>query len=295
MTTIRNFGADDIEFALELVRIAGWNQVRQDIVRTLSLDPDGSFLAEIDGRRAGIATTTSFGRLGWIAFMIVHPDFRGQGLAKLLMTKSIEYLKEKGILSIKLDATPMGFPVYKKMGFVEECRLSRVEVKCVNEYAFVNEHTFVSESAPPGKVFKLKDKKAMKDRIVEYDGRHFGYCRKEMIRMLLEEETSKCFCYADNDGIRGYLAMRPGRIAWYVGPWIADSAEIAEDLIIGAIGDVKGQIAFIDIFQNNTACGGIVEKFGFTFQRELIRMYLGENITSNDPGKVYGIFGPEKG
>lgn len=274
---------------MELVKIAGWNQVRQDIVRTLSLDPNGSFLAEIDGREAGIATTTSFGRLGWIAFMIVHPDYRGKGLAKLLMTEAVDYLKGKGVLSVKLDATPMGFSVYEKMGFTEECRLSRMEAKRVNE------PTSVDGRALPENIFEFKNGKEIKDKIVLYDGRHFNYDRKEMTGMLLGEDAVKCFYCADKDGIRGYLAMRPGRIAWYAGPWVADSAEIAESLLVRALGETSGRTVFVDLFRDNVACGRTLERYGFVFQRELIRMYLGENITTNAPEKVYGIFGPEKG
>ena len=126
---VRSLTVTDLSFAEELSQLAGWNQTHQDWRRLLDYEPDGCFLADLEGRPAGTVTTTSYGTtLGWIGMMLVHPESRRQGVATALMQQSLNYLREKGVACIKLDATPAGQPVYERLGFTAEWEFCRWEL-----------------------------------------------------------------------------------------------------------------------------------------------------------------------
>src|SRR5258706_11710604 len=118
----------DLAFACELNALAGWNQTEKDWRGYLEFEPNGCFLAEAEGRRAGTATTIRYGdRFGWIGMVLVHPDFRRFGIGTKLLRAAIDYLQGCGVAAVKLDATPMGKRVYEPPGFVDEYEMSRYD------------------------------------------------------------------------------------------------------------------------------------------------------------------------
>src|SRR3954469_22141695 len=126
--TLRYLTGADISFADSLRASAGWNQTPGDWQRFIELSPRGCLLAECEGRPVATATTINYGReLGWIGMMLVHPDFRRRGIARVLMQHSIEILQSAGVKSIKLDATPAGREVYLRIGFKDEFTLTRYQ------------------------------------------------------------------------------------------------------------------------------------------------------------------------
>src|SRR5438128_8489540 len=126
--TIRLLTEGDLGFADELRRLAGWNQTLPDWRRFLALSPDGCFLASCEGASAGVATTTIYGReLAWIGTVLVHPDYRRAGFGRALVQQCLDYLRGRGISTIKLDATPLGQKVYEPLGFRVETTFTRWE------------------------------------------------------------------------------------------------------------------------------------------------------------------------
>ncbi|MCM3163199.1 GNAT family N-acetyltransferase [Metabacillus litoralis] len=63
--------------------------------------------------------TNKTGKKGYIANMYTKENYRGQGIAKNLLSKLVEDVKLSGISKIWLGASEMGRPVYKKFGFKE--------------------------------------------------------------------------------------------------------------------------------------------------------------------------------
>jgi hypothetical protein len=61
---------------------------------------------------------------GLIGIVLVDKQMRGKGIGRMLMTDIINRLDH--IESIKLDATPAGLPLYRKLGFNEEYSLYRM-------------------------------------------------------------------------------------------------------------------------------------------------------------------------
>jgi GNAT superfamily N-acetyltransferase len=74
----------------------------------------------------GTVTTRAYGRtLGWIGMMVVTPAARHQGVGRALMDMALRHLREAGIPTVKLDATPAGRPLYESLGFSAEACMER--------------------------------------------------------------------------------------------------------------------------------------------------------------------------
>jgi hypothetical protein len=56
-----------------------------------------------------------------------------------------------------------------------------------------------------------------------------------------------------------------------------------------------GRPLFVDVPQPNAAAPALAARFGFTVQRELTRMRLGEAADREDTGTIWGSAGPEWG
>lgn len=121
MIRYRQMNFDDIPAGLLLCRAAGWNQVSRDWELFLNTNAPGTRVAYDDetGNVVGTVATLQYqNRFSWIGMVLVDPAFRKQGIGQKLMEEAIAVLPPE--TTIKLDATPAGRDVYKKLHFVEE-------------------------------------------------------------------------------------------------------------------------------------------------------------------------------
>lgn len=268
---IRRLTFDDIPSVLRLCSLAGWNQTPADIRRLLTLEPDGCFAVCEAGSVVGTTTTTTYGTaLAWIGMVLVDPAFRRRGIASHLMTTAIEYLRRQVVATIKLDATPAGQGVYEKLGFVEESRLER----------WAGEATCgMGDTASTGSWADIAK--------ADFDA--FGTDRGALLRSILADSPWPMAV----DGI-GYAMSRPGSRASYVGPVIAVDIAQARRLLAAALSPLR-DTAFIDVNLAYPRAVELVKELGFTKQRDLVRMRLGEDATIGLSRRVFAIAGPEVG
>lgn len=274
---LRPLTRSDLDFAHGLSRLAGWNQTPRDWERFLSLGPEGCFLAEKDGQPAGTATTTSYGSaLAWIGMVLVHPDFRRQGIGTTLLEGAIHHLREeKGIACVRLDATPEGRPLYEGLGFRAEWGLRRWVREATGEL-------FHPETQATGELSEIH---LALDRAV------FGADRKELLQSLAVGSIRSHF---SADGSFGFC--REGERASYLGPVTAASTEsgleLARELVNAAPTD---RPLFWDLPDPNTEATALAERLGFQPARVLTRMWLGEAALPCDPMRMFGIAEPGLG
>ena len=127
MINIRQMTIDDVQLGLKLTGQAGWNQTDSDWLRFLKMEPEGCFAAEIGGRSVGTTTTCLFEGIAWIAMVLVDVDCRGKGVGTELLKYALNYLDNRKVKTVRLDATSAGQPIYEKLGFVPEYQLARFE------------------------------------------------------------------------------------------------------------------------------------------------------------------------
>jgi len=278
---IRRMTADDIPSGMRLKTAAGWNQTEADWRLYLDIGGEGCFVAELRGRVVGTVTTVSYGgRFSWIGMMLVDPDMRRQGIGSRLMGRAIEHLKGKG--AIRLDATPLGKTVYDRLGFVDEYGLVRM--------------TAASPVFTPSAACEA-------ERIVESDfpslsckdAGIFGADRSEILRRLVEHNPVTAWKRGVHGIFGGFCAGRPGTNFYQIGPIVADSDDDARAVTAAALSaSVPGPFV-IDVPDERKTFITWLESSGFTVERPFIRMCRGRNEWPGDPGRIYGICGPELG
>lgn len=123
---MRRMTRADIPGGMRLKDLAGWNQTSADWARFLEAGEEGCFAVELDGAVRGTAATIDYqGRFAWVGMVLVDPEYRGRGIGTKLLERCVEYLDAIRIPCIKLDATPLGKPIYEKLGFVTEYEIER--------------------------------------------------------------------------------------------------------------------------------------------------------------------------
>jgi ribosomal protein S18 acetylase RimI-like enzyme len=274
----------DLPFADSMRVLAGWNQTRADWERFISLEPAGCFLAEWNGASAGTATTMVYGAgLAWIGMMLVHPEFRRRGIGRALLTRCIEHLHGRGVRCIKLDATPLGKKVYDGLGFKEEWTLTRWQRE-------------------PGTAQATDDDSRIRfwvetdsEAIDSLDAAAFGISRRKLVQLLAEGSHGALVLESEPGRLAGYGLLRNGSQALYLGPVVARSSVLGSRLADALVERGSERQIFWDIPDQNLAAVARARQHGFTAQRLLTRMVLGENIAPGDPSMQFAIAGPEIG
>lgn len=276
MLTLRPFSPLDIPFGLSLSRRAGWNQLDADWQRAFALQPDGCFVAEWNGARAGTTTTCLFGDVGWIAMVLVEETLRSRGIGTALLRQALDFLEGQGAASIWLDATPLGRPLYEKLGFGMEGTLLRLE-----------------GIAPPG--IAISEVRPVSPEnwsdLFDLDRAVYGYDRSRLLRWLTGHETA--FGVAREGRLLGFSLARPGARAWKIGPLLA-FGEAGEWLLKNAFHRLAGEKVFVDVPEQNLTAIQEARAAGLTVQRPLFRMCRGRKVPW-DARNLWSSFGPEKG
>jgi len=277
---IRTMTSDDISLGMELKNIAGWNQLPADWQRLLALEPDGCFVATCDGVDVGTATTTTYeDKFGWVAMVLVYPQYRRRGIGTALLYASIDYLEER-VAAVKLDATPMGKKLYDTLGFVDEYIMER----------------WLGRGREPLKVPDVEPITAdLLPALCDFDRPMFGADRSRLLGMLVNEEPNTALCIRDGGRIVAYGILRPGYRAAQIGPLVGlepQSAERVFQALLAAAGD---QHIYNDMLLPNPHTAELLRKYGFEKQRYLIRMSRGDNRHPGHPQYIYAASGPAKG
>ena len=272
----------DLPFADSVRAVAGWNQTFADWERFLAAAPDGCFLAEWNGVPAGTATTITYSpALAWIGMVLVPPDHRRRGIGRALLERCIKHLRGRAVRCIKLDATPAGKQVYDGLGFKAEWTLTRWERATA--------HRPVAEASSG--VQSCSDV----DAVESLDAAAFGVSRRVVLELLMKQSRCALMLEVEPGQVAGYGLLRDGSSALYLGPVAAASADAGMRLADALLAEAGERKIFWDIPDQNTAAGECARERGFTPQRILTRMYLGENAAPGDPKRQFAIAGPELG
>ena len=70
---------------------------REEVAEYLKRNPGLSRVAEAEGRIVGAVMCGHDGRRGWIYHLAVAPEYRGQGVGKMLLDDCVRGLREAGL------------------------------------------------------------------------------------------------------------------------------------------------------------------------------------------------------
>lgn len=273
---IRPLTLADLPAADAIRQAEGWNQTLADWNRLIAHAADGCFVATDRGRVVGAVSTTSHGnQLAWIGMMLVHAEFRRRGIGRQLMNVALEYLAERGITCVKLDATPAGRPVYSKLGFREEAKLQR----------WFRDQPPLSLPSSTGAASSVRW-----EQISPLDRMAFGADRTSWCAALCRD--SSVVSVSSGNRVQGIGMLRAGSRVPYLGPIVAESASVGCSIaaqLVTASGGV-----FWDIHSSNHAAVESARTLGFEPVRDLYRMWRGSPV-AEDPLLQFAITAPETG
>ena len=275
---IRTMTTDDLALGLRLSRQAGWNQTEADWLRLLYFEPEGCFVAELDGSAVGTTTTCVLGQVAWIAMVLVDENHRRRGIGTHLLREALDHLDSRQVPTIRLDATELGRPVYEKLGFIPEYDLAR--------------YHGIAPSCPAPLTVAEATSDAYPD-IIEFDKVITGTNRQKMLIRLFEEFPQGLRTLPRHGKIEGYVTMRPGASAVQIGPCVATN-DAGSILLCDALDRCAGEHVFIDIPLDNTGAVKIAESSGLGIQRRFTRMYRGKKVTDTIEA-LWASSSPEKG
>ena len=261
----------DVAAGMSLVELANWNQTARDWEFFLDRSPAGCVVAEVDGCVAGTATTLDYGPFAWISMVLVHPGQRGQGIGNGLMREALRLLEAHPCA--RLDATPLGEPVYRKLGFRDEYPLLRLTRDARPDGA-PSHSPGVEPISSPDQIDFVLDRSA------------FQTDRRAVLTWLHQGDPD----LAHHIPGKGFVLGRRGRRFTHIGPLSAVDFESARGLLLAAAPSTP---VVIDVPQEQSALIEFLKAQGFFAQRPLLRMARGSAPPLS--ALTYAIAGPELG
>jgi GNAT superfamily N-acetyltransferase len=256
---IRLLTENDVEGALALSASCGWNQRAAEWRMMLQIAPSGTFTAVTPDGIVGTAIGIDYGNFGWIAMMLVNPAYRSRGLGARLLEAAMGAIPPE--LPIRLDATPLGRPLYERYGFVLESSLTR----------HVRPAAAGQRPDRSGTVRPLAESDL--PAVTRLDESISGAHRHDPLRWAFGDGPRYAWIGMNNsEGVAGYCLGRGGRLFDHIGPIVADSPETASALAAAAIGEGGACALVIDAHDVNEAFVAWLHTERFEPQRPLYRM-----------------------
>lgn len=278
----RAMESSDIPAGLRLCRAAHWNQTARDWEHFIALSPAGCRVAARNGRVIGTVATVRYEeRFSWIGMVLVDPPERGRGIGAMLMTQAIGGLED--IPSIRLDATPAGHAVYRKLEFIDEYQLIRMEAS--------GQRPDVEYDSHPARPMNQRDLPS----IAEFDRRVFGADRHRTLAWMLDGAPEYAWIIEQNGFVSGYAFGRHGFNFEHIGPVIARDRETAQALASACLSRTAEKRVILDAPRHDDQWSDWLQSIGFREQRPFIRMYRGGNPFPGLPENQFAILGPEFG
>jgi ribosomal protein S18 acetylase RimI-like enzyme len=277
---IRDMTVADIPAGLGLCRASRWNQTTCDWQYFLRTAPRGALVAVENGSVIGTVATLPYGPFAWISMVLVDPAARGRGVGTLLLDRGLARVTDG--VTARLDATPAGEALYRKLGFVAEYGLARL---------------YLEPAAPRAPRAASARPLAPADwpDVIEMDARAFGASRAGLLERLADEAPEYAWVSARNGRVDGYLLGRHGHVREQFGPLVAESADVAGALLESCLAANPNRPAFMDVPDAQHAWRAYLADRGLRIERTFLRMFRGPLTAPGDPSHVYAITGPEFG
>ena len=294
---IRSLTFEDLDDAFRLSTVAGWNQRIDDWRMLLRLAPAGAFAALSEARAASIIGTAigiDYGGFAWIAMMLVDPAYRGRGVGRRLLAAAMDAVPSH--LPIRLDATPLGRPLYRRYGFEDEAALSRHVI----DQARLAEPRVARTRPARSAVRPLTG--AEMAIVIEQDRATFGGTRGAVLEWAFRSAPQYAYTVRSDSTERGpihYCLGRRGRLFDQIGPVVAGDDDIAHALVSAALGAAGDRRVAVDVFDSRRAFAAAMRADGFVIERPLVRMCRPADSTAGAPAVghrhicEFAILGPE--
>ena len=274
---VRRMELAETEIAAYLAYIEGWNPGIADGLAFYQADPDGFFLAEIDGKVVGCISAVKYSQdYGFIGFYVVEPEHRKSVAGIQLALTALNYLEG---CNIGIDGVPDRIANYERLGFKVSHFNARFET-IGTDYTIDNNITFV--------------KSIDRNLLYEYDRHCFPAPRNNFIDSWVDMPNSFSYIYAEGTVLKGWGTIRKCRKGYKIGPLFADNFNIANSLYKALVNHALDELVYLDIPLNNPEAMNLAVRYDMKKVFETARMYS-KNEPEIDFNRIFGITSFELG
>lgn len=267
---IRKMRRDEAEFVIQMAAGEGWNPGIHEGEIFYDTDPEGFFIAEIDGKPVGCASAVAYDdSFGFFGLYVVKPEFREKGIGTRLTEKCLEHL---GNRNIGLD------------GVLENEKKYQEFMKFKSFYSNLRFEGIGGGEVPDGLV-KISD--VPFESLLEYDREMFPAPRATFLEKWIKQPDSYAFAAIEAGKLKGYGVIRKCQNGYKIGPLFADDSITAEKIFLALKASIPDEALYIDVPEPNEKALEITRKYGMDVVFTTIRMYSREEPNIN-LGKVYG-------
>lgn len=265
MSEIKIMTSDDIDFAVGLTNIEKWANSKADFERLIKLNPKGCFVAMDNEKRVGIITTIIFGKLAFVANLIVLEKFRGRGIGRGLIEHALKQLgAQKSVSTIELDGDFPAVELYRKLGFRDKYFSFRFCRKPDDGAGGEIEASIVE----PNKIIELDNK------LIDIP----GITRERFLWEFISLHNGQVYVAGEERAIAFSVIRKCFGDYYVIGPTMADNAKDARLLIESIVKDYSSEVIYAGVPEINRSAVEIMLNNGFCYEQPSLRMYLGEKI-----------------
>jgi len=268
---IRKMSREEAEFAIDMAAAEGWNPGIHDGEIFYEADPEGFFIAELEGKPAGCASAVAYDdSFGFLGLYVVKPEFRKKDIGMKLTEKCMEYLGDR---NIGLDGVVENEKKYQKI------------MKFKSSYSNLRFEGSGGGEVPEGLV---KVSEVPFEKLLEYDRRIFPAPRPDFLKKWVDQPDSYAFAALEGEKIKGYGVIRKCRTGYKIGPLFADYQDTAEKIFRALRASVPNEPVYLDVPEPNEEAVEIAKKYRMRVMFRTIRMYSRKE-PDIELEKVYGV------
>lgn len=277
-TTIRRMDKEDLAIAISWAGQEGWNPGIHDGTCFYACDPEGFWVAEVDGEPVAMLSSVRYApNIGFMGFYVVRPDCRGMGVGRVVWKQGMEALAG---CAIGLNTTTSWEPTYKKMGFNTAHRVIRYRGGAGG----------VLQADP----YLLPLTDIPFDRAVAFDSTFFYGKREAFLASWITRPGVIALGILQDGHLAGYGVLRQAWDGFRIGPLFALNPAHAHRLYIALKAYGGEGPVYMDIPDTNTNASNLVEEFGMEPVQETVRMFHGHPPLLPFSG-IYGMTSLELG
>ncbi len=217
--SVERLRQEKIEDIVALSSYIGWDYNREEVETIFNSGIVYGVWNERKELIASAAINIIWEALASIGMVIVHPDYKGRGIGKMITDSCI-----KSVLAhtpIMLIATDEGKPLYEKLGFREVSYVSKYICNSYNakDYCVRNED------------YVMNYEEGDLEKIIKIDEYAFGTNRKEFLKKRIME-SEQCIVVRDKEqNVLGYGLSIQTPENKIIGPVVAKNDEMAMRIV----------------------------------------------------------------
>lgn len=275
---VRPLTRDELDVVLSWAVDAGWNPGLHDADALWAADPDALWGVEVDGMLVGAGATVRRGsRAGGVGLLLVEPSHRSRGIGSLtfpfLVDGALSRLEAGAGLVLDCPESYQDF--CERFGFVPVRRVARSTAVA----------TLGRRGPYTGQLRALAQLPF--DRVVAYDAKFSGGERPDFLRAWMTPKGGLGLGAYEAGWLIGMAILRPAHDGYRIGPFYAESRDIAEDLFVALSGTVVGQKLVLDVPLEDPDIVAFASSKGFTLAAQAVHMQLGQ-VVEGPREQVYG-------